>query len=243
MQQPLTKITLTLSDGTARDFFHRGSTGDKGAMQQVFGQQDYNLAPFRMAPRLMAYGERMRGARKSLIIDAGANIGTSALYFSDRYTHSTVIAIEPEKNNFALLKRNCEGRDIVCMEAALGAAPGQLFLSDPGLSDWGFRVGETGDYAVNVVTIPSLLATYSADAYLPLLCKIDIEGGEAALFAKDYGWMDVFPLIIIELHDWMLPGEGNARNFLKAVTQFDFDFVYRGENVFCFNNRLLRDFA
>jgi hypothetical protein len=41
----------------------------------------------------------------------------------------------------------------------------------------------------------------------------------------------------------LLPGEGNSRNFFKAALEFDFDFVYRGENLFCFNNALLKKYA
>ena len=37
------------------------------------------------------------------------------------------------------------------------------------------------------------------------LIKIDIEGGESELFEKNIEWIEKFPLIIIELHDWMLP--------------------------------------
>jgi hypothetical protein len=48
------------------------------------------------------------------------------------------------------------------------------------------------------------------------------------------------PIVIVELHDWMLPGQAVARNFLRAISVLDFDFVHVGENVFCFNNELLR---
>jgi hypothetical protein len=73
----------------------------------------------------------------------------------------------------------------------------------------------------------------------PLILKIDIEGGEDALFNGNTDWLSKFPLVIIELHDWMLPFSGSSRNFIKAVAQHDFDFVYRGENVFLFNRKIL----
>jgi hypothetical protein len=63
------------------------------------------------------------------------------------------------------------------------------------------------------------------------------------LFSGDYGWMELFPLLIIELHDWLLPGQGTSHNFLKALTEFEFDVITRGENCFCFNNRILRAHA
>jgi len=73
----------------------------------------------------------------------------------------------------------------------------------------------------------------------PLIFKIDIEGGEDNLFSADTSWMGRFPLIIIELHDWMLPFSGNSRNFIRAVAQGEFDMVYKGENIFLFNREIL----
>ena len=53
----------------------------------------------------------------------------------------------------------------------------------------------------------------------------------------------VVALIIIKLHDWLFPGEGNSQNFLRTLASHDFDFLHRGENVFAFNNRLLAEAA
>jgi FkbM family methyltransferase len=235
------KIELAVGEGSRRDFFYRPeSVGDKGVIQQIFQNQDYELGHFRLTERLMKLGEtESRRGRELLIIDAGANIGAAALYFSFRFTGSKVIAIEPERKNCELLRMNCAGLNIAVVEAALGCEAGKSFLSDPGLSDWGFRTGDTGEYEVDVVSVDQLFEEKAA----PFICKIDIEGGEANLFKRNYSWLERFPLVIIELHDWLLPGEGNSRNFLKAALEFDFDFVYRGENLFCFNNALLKKYA
>jgi len=235
------KIELAVGEGSKRDFFYRPeSVGDKGVIQQIFQNQDYELGHFRLTERLMKLGEtESRRGRELLIIDAGANIGAAALYFSFRFTGSKVIAIEPERKNCELLRMNCAGLNIAVVEAALGCEAGKSFPSDHGLSDWGFRTGDTGEYEVDVVSVDQLFEEKAA----PFICKIDIEGGEANLFKRNYSWLERFPLVIIELHDWLLPGEGNSRNFLKAALEFDFDFVYRGENLFCFNNSLLKKYA
>ena len=241
----LEKIELAVGEGSKRDFYYRPeSLGDKGVIQQIFQNQDYELGHFKLTERLMRLGETESGrGRELLIIDAGANIGAAALYFSFRFSGSKVIAIEPEKKNCELLRMNCAGLNIRIVEAALGCEAGKSFLSDPGLSDWGFRTGDTGEYKVDVVTVDQLFDTLGKEKAAPFICKIDIEGGEANLFRRNYSWLERFPLVIIELHDWLLPGEGNSRNFLKAALEFDFDFVYRGENLFCFNNALLKKYA
>jgi Methyltransferase FkbM domain len=91
-----------------------------------------------------------------------------------------------------------------------------------------------------MTSVPQILVDFPPGEYSPLILKVDIEGGEKELFSGECNWLEQIPVVIIELHDWMLPGEANSRNFLKAISSFDFDFVYLNENAFCFNNRLLR---
>ena len=115
-----------------------------------------------------------------------------------------------------------------------------LWLEDPGRGDWGFRVGaKPTRTAVQAIDMPTLLSRFDERTCVPFVCKIDIEGGEEMLFASNDQWIERFPLLIIELHDWMLPGTSNSRNFLRAISQRQFDVLWRGENMFCFNNDLL----
>jgi len=72
---------------------------------------------------------------------------------------------------------------------------------------------------------------------VPFIIKIDIEGFERELFAANTGWIDRFYLMAVELHDWMLPSQANSCAFLRAVSHFDRDFLFRGENVFSIANR------
>jgi len=240
----LDKVELSFPNGGKHTVYYRDSSAsDKQVLEQIFYAKNYSIKSFKMAARLYKYALAMAGAKRLLIVDAGANIGASSVFFSFWFPGSKTIAIEPEKNNFELLKLNTEGLEVVPIESAIDCEPGTIFIQDPGLGDWGFRTGKEGSHAVKAITMDEILTDYKEADFLPFICKIDIEGGEGSLFRKNYAWMDKFPLIIIELHDWMLPGEGNARNFMKALLEFNFDFVFRGEDVFCFNNRLLKDFA
>ena len=215
------------------------SEGDQGAMEQVFFNQDYRVDQWRQGRGLRKYYDAHAGERRMLIVDAGANIGAASVYFSAMYPHSRIVAIEPEKNNAALARRNFEKRDIELIEAALGPEVGRMYLQDPGLSDWGFRVGTQGDYEVDVMTLEQILATRSDS--VPFILKVDIEGGENDLFSRDCDWLASFPLTIIETHDWMLPGIASSKNFYQQICRFDMDILQKGENTFCFNNKLLRD--
>jgi len=72
--------------------------------------------------------------------------------------------------------------------------------------------------------------------FTPFIAKIDIEGAEEELFSADTGWVDEFPLLIIELHDGLIPTSASSRNFLRCMAERDRDFVYWGENVFSIAN-------
>jgi hypothetical protein len=41
-----------------------------------------------------------------VILDAGANIGLTSVYFAKKYPHARIVAIEPEASNFDVLTRN-----------------------------------------------------------------------------------------------------------------------------------------
>lgn len=214
---------------------------DLAVLEQVFERLDYSLSDFgTQADRFYAHTAM---AAQPLIIDAGANIGASAVWFADRFPTAQVVAIEPEPDNYALLARNAKAFPLVQpVRAALGSRDGTGFCYDPGRGDWGYRVSakphEDGA-AVPMITVDSITEHYAQCS--PLVCKIDIEGGEAELFSYRTRWVTDFPLIVIELHDWMLPGQGTSHNFICTLAQHNFDVLLRGENLFCFNNELLRD--
>src|SRR5262245_8086929 len=46
------------------------------------------------------------GPDPRVIVDAGANIGLSSIWFATQYPEAKVIAIEPNRDNFALLEEN-----------------------------------------------------------------------------------------------------------------------------------------
>ena len=87
------------------------------------------------------------------------------------------------------------------------------------------------------ITVNEIYASRSQDCS-PFIVKIDIEGGESALFSTNTEWVATTPLIIIELHDWLLPGKAASRSFLQCIAGQDRDFVYIGENIFSIDNNL-----
>jgi len=67
-----------------------------------------------------------------VVLDIGANIGISALYFSTIFPQASIHAFEPEPGNFRLLSANTEQcARIHCYPFALGAKDGELTLFNP----------------------------------------------------------------------------------------------------------------
>lgn len=231
-------IQLELPGRTPRPFYHRGTRADLGVTRQIFEAQDYAIERFPRGPEIRAaYDNIVSLGRAPLIVDAGANIGASVVYFGLTFPQAHIVALEPEKHNFEQMLRNVKGLDVDARCAAIGSTTDRLYLIDPGEGEWGYRtVTDQAGVPVPVCAAIDLVEEKMRSGYQPFIIKIDIEGGEEELFSRNVGWIDAFPLLIIELHDWLLPRSGSSRNFLRSIAEYDRDFVYYGENIFSFQN-------
>ena len=72
-------------------FVRRGSS-DVDVFDQIFIQHEYRCLDDLTEVRL--------------VIDCGANVGYSSAYFLSRHPKSRIVAIEPDPENFAMLRRN-----------------------------------------------------------------------------------------------------------------------------------------
>ena len=181
------------------------------------------------------YGELQRRGVTPLIVDCGANIGLSTAYFADQFPEATIVAVEPDSQNILQARKNCPRPNVHFVQAAVSCEPGRGSIVDPGGGPWAFQVRPDPNGAVSFLSINDVLSQYPKSA--PFIIKIDIEGFEKELFARNTEWFDAFHVAIVELHDWMLPGKRTALPFLRVVGSLDRDFVYRGENVFSISNR------
>ncbi len=243
------RAQINLALGSANRPFHfRPGSSDEGVIKQIFTQGDYNLGRLRRGQELNELYNRIAASRTPLIVDAGANIGASSIYFAYSFPKARVVAIEPEQSNFELLTTNATGAAIECVHGALASSPGRVGVVDVGEGFWGFRTGaavtETAgkpdSQSVSCVTINDIYASHAQDC-APFMVKIDIEGGESELFSANTEWVAKTPLIIIELHDWLMTGTANSRTFLKCIAAQDRDFVHIGENIFSIDNSLKKN--
>lgn len=111
------------------------------------------------------------------IIDGGANIGLSVIYFKRLYPTSKVIAFEPDPDIFKLLQKNCqtfELEGVELLERALWASDDTLGFRKEGSLGGRLAVNETSnaDLQVRTQRLRDLLKSKVT------LLKLDIEGAE-----------------------------------------------------------------
>lgn len=236
-------LTIDLGDGERVDMLYRPGTKDRFTLEENWARHPYRLSRFGGVERRLfieqTYARLVAEGRTPLILDLGANIGASARVLARYYPAAEILAVEPEPGNFALLEANTAGIErIRCVQAAVAAREGRVRLADPGRSTDAYRTGATADGedigAVAAVSVRALLRLSSAT---PFLAKIDIEGAEAELFAHDTDWVDEFPAIAIELHDWMLPGQASSAAFLRCVGERGRDFLHPPQTDIVFSLR------
>lgn len=202
-----------------RPLILRKNTSDWKAFKQIFIARDYDF-PVNIEPKF--------------IVDGGANVGYASLFFVDKFPNAEIFAIEPEKSNFDVLKKNtAQFKQIKPIKAGLWHKKAYLKVSDIGLNMWGFVTEESGpdDYDVRTVTIDEVLKQTKRNK-IDIL-KLDIEGAEKELFSENYdSWLGGVNILIIELHDRMK--EGCSAAFYSAIKKYNFEQCKRGENIILF---------
>jgi len=206
---------------------------------QIFWQDDFGIQKFARSKDILDFYESaVESGKGPLILDCGGHIGLATKYFLHNFPKASIVCIEPSKENVQFAKENNQVGSVTYFNGAVGCTEGYADLVDEGLGNSAFRVKLTREGGINVTSINKILNGFDEDRYIPFIVKIDIEGSELDLFSRDTDWINRFPLLIIELHDWLLPRTANSRNFLKSISLLERDFVYRNEHIFSFRNNL-----
>jgi FkbM family methyltransferase len=219
----------------------RTIVSDHATFWQCLVERQYRLDAFPQAAEInRRYEAALAREQTPLIVDAGANIGLAALWFARAFPHATILCVEPDADNFALLERNTAhlGPRVIRLHAAISAEPMRVKIANPQSGYSAKRVapaseGEAAD-SVPAFTVDQLIAR-TPRAH-PFIAKIDIEGFQAPLFAKNTGWVGRFDLITLELDDWQFPWKGTSNSFFRALAPHEFDYLLGQESIFCFRH-------
>jgi FkbM family methyltransferase len=205
----------------------------------VMRENDFQSLP--QASRVKdVYSGFLSEGNKPVIVDCGGHVGLSAVWFASHFPDAIVYSIEPDLSNFRLLQQNTEAyTNVIALRGGVWNRCCHLEISNPLSGSASFRLQEVSELVSPEQ--PDLLRGYTIDeifrqekANRLFLVKIDIEGAEAEVFQGPTEWLESATMLIIELHDWLLPGQGTSRNFFKRVAENNFDVVLRGENLLLF---------
>jgi FkbM family methyltransferase len=218
----------------------RETRSDHAIFFQCIVMKQYDLRHFPQNKRLMtAYHEIVERDIHPLIIDCGGNIGLATIWFAMLFPEATLYTIEPDHNNFEILKKNisCLGDRVNSIIGGVWNESGELRIVNPESGSAGFRVTaveENSDNSIRAYTIDEICSL--AGAKSPFIVKLDIEGAQANLFKSNTNWVSKTHLIILELEDWLLPWQGTSRSFFSCISQYAFEYLISGENIFCFRD-------
>jgi len=203
--------------------------------------RQYDLTPFphHWAVLKERYAKLLARGEKPLILDCGGNIGLSAVWFAHQFPEAQLVVLEPDPANLAVLRQNVapfEDR-VTIIEGGVWSRRAKLRVVNPEAGSAAFQLEECGDDdkgSVQGYGVADILASVGADTLL--IAKMDIEGAQRYVFRENTEWLARTDLVILELDDWLFPWQGTGTAFFRAISAYAFDYLTRGENIFCFRH-------
>ena len=202
-----------------REIFYRPATSDPLAIYQVLlrrgGKAEYYLPP---------------ALEPKVILDVGSNIGTSILFFHEKFPAARIYGFEPHPETFRILQQNVGSiPSVEVFNYALGAADARIsvtfdgadfsrFMIKPGDMNWPGPVTTNECEVRHAGAVMKNLGVTHAD-----LIKIDCEGAE-------YDVLSSLPEALLRRCKWIAGEMHDASAFhLLALLapHFDLDLKKR----------------
>jgi FkbM family methyltransferase len=177
------------------------------------------------------------------IIDAGANIGLTSLYFKMIFKNALVLALEPNTDSYSLLKINTflnKFKNIRSLQKAVwhttkALVPNTEFRDG---KEWSFAVSESDINDTNPklfgISISDLMEISKLNE-IDIL-KIDIEGAEFEVFNGKLDFLEKTKYIAIEIH----PEKGDPIFIYKILDKMGFIHFTQGETCFGYKASILK---
>lgn len=192
----------------------RGKTSDTKLFFDIIIHEEYPLPSF----------------KPDLIIDAGANIGLFSAYYANKFPNTPVVSIEPESSNFEMLLKNTSHLpNVTCLKKGLWGEDARLRIKNTESQKWAFELESAPDGEIESIGVNKILRDYGSEAKLVLL-KMDIEGADCDVLARNLQWIDSLGGLYIEVH-------GSWRELFRAIDPFDYEVVKMRENLLITFNR------
>ncbi len=207
-------------EGIQHPIFLRIGSTDIDVFRQIFIEREYAPLESIVKPRV--------------IVDCGAYVGYSSIYFLNKFPTSKIIAIEPDGHNFEIAKINLMPYNdrVTLIPAAIWGNEGKLTLSRGTYGDgreWATQVRPSmlsDKPDTTAITIGEIIQLYNI-SQIDIL-KIDIEGSETNVFSRDTSWLHRVRNIAIELHN-----NHCEKTFLNALKEYSYTKIRSGELTIC----------
>ncbi len=213
---------------TLRNHFH----SDIWVFQQIFSKKEYDL--------VLKMLQLNKISDDKIIIDAGANVGFTTVFFHRALKSSQFYLIEPDEGNADMIVKNTNHipkERIKLYKQALSAESGDLFSLNKNFrdgKDWSLSTEPDTSGDITGISLNDIVYENKLD-YISLL-KIDIEGAERFIFEdkNDLSFLDLTQVLVIEIHD-----EFPARsNIYKILRERNFYLFENGELTIGINRNL-----
>jgi FkbM family methyltransferase len=216
---PKSKYILLKAKGCEHPIWARSLSSDIDVFYQIFIEEEYlGLDDLQEC---------------KLIIDCGANVGYSSIYFLNKYPQAHLIAVEPDEENFKVCQKNLEpySERVTLIPSAIWSHKTGLVVHSYGEGEeWAIQVKECQEnqtpdlLATDIQSLLKLSGAKSID-----LLKIDIEGAESVVFSQNYHqWLNQVQNIVIELH-----GKECENAFFQALLAYEYKLSNSGELTIC----------
>ena len=137
---------------------------------------------------------------KPYIVDCGANIGLSILYFKTLFPEASILAFEPDPKVYQVLQANVSGlNNVVLRERALWNEETSMEFFSEGAD--GGSLNEVSGKVEKVKILTERLSTYLTGKVDFL--KIDIEGAELTVLTECEDKLHLVQNIFIEYHSFV----------------------------------------
>ena len=152
--------------------------------------------------------------KPTTILDLGANIGLTAIYFARLYPDAEIACVEPMPSNLRQLRQNLEMNrvDAKVFAAAIDVEDGEVIMEahpmDYGHKVMGAAVSGALSTKCGAISVPTIMRRMGWERIG--LLKMDIEGHEKTLFSRDCGWLNLVDAMLIECHDGFFSGDDLA---------------------------------
>ncbi len=196
--QNLTLLSISSNFSKYSNFYLREKSSDLKVFNQIFVTEEYK--PF------ISFINNNLKDKVGLIIDCGANIGFSAIYFNFFFPKARLILVEPFFENFELAKLNCNAARIEnyeIIQAGISDTSESFEFNSNFRDSLQWSISLTKSHAGNIKGLSILNLLLEQNAEVDIL-KIDIEGGEVIIFQNNEyssAWLKLVKCLVIEIHD------------------------------------------